>query len=91
MGGKYFYMSGRRTADEGNEQTHFHCTHKRTACKNRIGLLPVFEGSINYGGWGINYPIQDQGPRDSRLMTAQSESLKAQGDSCRLIEIQRHI
>jgi hypothetical protein len=66
-------------------------THKRTIYKNGLRLLLVFEESINYGGWGINYPIRDQGQRDARLETVQSESLNTQGECCRLIENQHHV
>ena len=47
--------------------------------------------SINYGGWGINYPIRDQGPRDALLVTIQPESLNIQRDNRRLTENQHHI
>jgi hypothetical protein len=76
---------------KGNGLIRLPATHRRMVSGSGVWLLIVSERSINHGGWGINYPIRDHGPRGARPMTVQPESLNMQGDSHRLIENQRHI
>ena len=76
---------------EGNGLICLPATHKRTVSGSGVRLLPVSERSINYGGWGINYPIRDHKPQDVRPVIVQLESLNMQGDSRRLTENRCHI